>query len=58
VHNELDCSDDVEILEIYSPAVHETAKVERMPEEAAAAALIEPREAFPRDQRVGRTRAP
>ena len=37
VHNELDCSDDVEILEIYSPAVHETAKVERMPEEATAA---------------------
>jgi mannose-6-phosphate isomerase-like protein (cupin superfamily) len=24
VHNELDCSDDVEVLEIYSPAVHET----------------------------------
>jgi mannose-6-phosphate isomerase-like protein (cupin superfamily) len=24
VHNELDCSDDLEVLEIYSPAVHET----------------------------------
>ena len=30
VHNELDCSDDVEILEIYSPAVHETVVVEGM----------------------------
>jgi mannose-6-phosphate isomerase-like protein (cupin superfamily) len=37
VHNELDCSDDVEILEIYSPAVHPTVVVERMPEAAAAA---------------------
>ena len=37
VHNELECSDDVEILEIYSPAVHETKVVERMPEAAAAA---------------------
>jgi len=37
VHNELDCSDVVESVEIYSPAVHETAKVERMPEEATAA---------------------
>jgi mannose-6-phosphate isomerase-like protein (cupin superfamily) len=36
VHNELECSDDVEILEVYSPAVHETVKVERMPEEAPA----------------------
>ena len=36
VHNELDCSDDVEILEIYSPAVHETVVVGRMPEAAAA----------------------
>jgi len=36
VHNELDCSDDVEILEIYSPAVHETVKVAQMPEVAAA----------------------
>jgi mannose-6-phosphate isomerase-like protein (cupin superfamily) len=37
VHNELDCSDDLEILEIYSPAVHPTVKVEAMPEAAAAA---------------------
>ena len=37
VHNELDCSDDVEILEIYSPAVHETKVVRQMPETAAAA---------------------
>jgi mannose-6-phosphate isomerase-like protein (cupin superfamily) len=36
VHNELECSDDVEILEIYSPAVHDTLKVERMPEATAA----------------------
>jgi mannose-6-phosphate isomerase-like protein (cupin superfamily) len=36
VHNELECSDDVEILEIYSPAVHETRVVEQMPEAAAA----------------------
>jgi mannose-6-phosphate isomerase-like protein (cupin superfamily) len=36
VHNELDCSDDVEILEIYSPAVHETLKVDAMPEAVAA----------------------
>ena len=34
VHNELECSDDVEILEIYSPAVHPTLKVEAMPEAA------------------------
>jgi mannose-6-phosphate isomerase-like protein (cupin superfamily) len=38
VHNELDCSDDVELLEIYSPAVHETVVVGGMPEPAAAAA--------------------
>ena len=37
VHNELECSDDVEVLEIYSPAVHETVKVDRMPEPATAA---------------------
>jgi quercetin dioxygenase-like cupin family protein len=37
VHNELACSDDVEILEIYSPAVHETRVVDTMPEAAAAA---------------------
>jgi quercetin dioxygenase-like cupin family protein len=36
VHNELDCSDDVEILEVYSPAVHETVVVET-PAAAAAA---------------------
>ena len=36
VHNELDCSDDLEVLEIYSPAVHPTVVVERMPEAAAA----------------------
>ena len=36
VHNELDCSDDVEILEIYSPAVHQTVKVETTQEAAAA----------------------
>jgi mannose-6-phosphate isomerase-like protein (cupin superfamily) len=36
VHNELECSDDVEILEIYGPAVHETRVVERMPETATA----------------------
>lgn len=34
VHNELDCSDDLEVLEVYSPAVHPTVKVET----AAAAA--------------------
>ena len=37
VHNELDCSDDVEILEIYSPAVHKTVVVDQLPETAAAA---------------------
>lgn len=36
VHNELDCSDDLEILEIYSPAVHPTVVVDRMREAAAA----------------------
>ena len=36
VHNELECSDDVEVLELYSPAVHPTIVVERMPETAAA----------------------
>ena len=30
VHNELCCSDDFEILEIYSPAVHETRPVATM----------------------------
>ncbi len=37
VHNELACSDDVEILEIYSPAVHQTMVVDAMPAAAAAA---------------------
>ena len=36
VHNELECSDDVEVLEIYSPAVHPTVVVQSMPEAAAA----------------------
>ena len=36
VHNELDCSDDLEVLEIYSPAVHPTVVVEAMPEAVAA----------------------
>ncbi len=36
VHNELDCSDDVEILEVYSPAVHPTVVVDRLPEAAAS----------------------
>ena len=36
VHNELECSDDVEILEIYSPAVHQTLVVEKMPEASTA----------------------
>ena len=35
VHNELDCSDDVEVLEVYSPAVHQTVVVDTL---AAAAA--------------------
>jgi mannose-6-phosphate isomerase-like protein (cupin superfamily) len=35
VHNEIACSDDVEVLEIYSPAVHETRVVEAMPEAVA-----------------------
>jgi mannose-6-phosphate isomerase-like protein (cupin superfamily) len=37
VHNELDCSDDVEILEVYSPAVHPTVVVDRTGEAAVAA---------------------
>jgi len=36
VHNELECSDDLEVLEIYSPAVHPTVAVEQMPEPANA----------------------
>lgn len=31
VHNELDCSDDLEVLEIYSPAIHQTVAVDTMP---------------------------
>ena len=30
VHNELDCSDDVEVLEVYSPAVHQTVVVDTL----------------------------
>jgi quercetin dioxygenase-like cupin family protein len=30
VHNELDCSDDLEVLEIYSPAVHQTVALNTM----------------------------
>ncbi len=36
VHNELTCSDDLEILEIYSPAVHETRVVAQMPDKVPA----------------------
>jgi mannose-6-phosphate isomerase-like protein (cupin superfamily) len=36
VHNELECSDDLEVLEIYSPAVHPTVVVDQMPKTAAA----------------------
>jgi hypothetical protein len=32
-----ECTDDLEILEIYAPAVHPTVAVERMPEVTAAA---------------------
>ena len=37
VHNELSCSDDLELIEIYSPAVHETRGVDKdlMAQEAA-----------------------
>jgi mannose-6-phosphate isomerase-like protein (cupin superfamily) len=35
IHNELECSDDIEVLEIYSPAVHPTVVVDAMPETAA-----------------------
>jgi quercetin dioxygenase-like cupin family protein len=38
VHNEVDCSDDIEVLEIYSPAVHQTVVVDAMREAATAAA--------------------
>lgn len=30
VHNELDCSDDLEVLEIYSPAVHDTVALKNV----------------------------
>jgi hypothetical protein len=33
---ELDCSDDLELLEIYSPAVHQTVKAETVATAAAA----------------------
>lgn len=36
LHNELACSDDLEVLEIYSPAIHETHAVEAVPGHAAA----------------------
>jgi mannose-6-phosphate isomerase-like protein (cupin superfamily) len=35
VHNELDCSDDLELIEIYSPAVHETVKLQKTSAQAA-----------------------
>ena len=38
VHNELDCSDDLEVLEVYSPAVHQTVVVDRPPVAAPAVA--------------------
>ena len=34
VHNEIECSNDVEILEIYSPAIHETEAVDQMADAA------------------------
>ena len=37
VHNELECTDDLKILELSSPGVHPTVKVEKMPEAVAAA---------------------
>ena len=36
-HNELACSDDLEVLEIYSPAIHETRSVDDVPRHEAAA---------------------
>jgi mannose-6-phosphate isomerase-like protein (cupin superfamily) len=36
VHNELECSDEIEVLEVYSPAVHETRVVAALPEAVAA----------------------
>lgn len=37
VHNELDCSDDLELIEIYSPAVHQTVALNKMTEAATTA---------------------
>ncbi len=37
-HNELACSDDLEVLEIYSPAEHETRVVDSVPGHTAEAA--------------------
>ena len=34
VHNEIEMSEDFQVLEIYSPAVHDTIAVEQMPEAA------------------------
>ena len=34
VHNEIEMSDDFEVLEIYSPAIHDTVSVKEMPEAA------------------------
>ena len=34
VHNEIEMSHDFQVLEIYSPAVHDTVAVEEMPEAA------------------------
>ena len=36
VHNELDCSDDLEVLEVYSPAVHPTVVMDALPAAATA----------------------
>lgn len=35
VHNELDCSDDLEVLEIYSPAIHKTIALDKQTSAAA-----------------------
>ena len=37
VHSELECTDDLESLEIYSPAAHPTVKVDKTPEVETAA---------------------
>lgn len=36
VHNELDCSDDLELIEIYSPAVHQTVALNQTQEAVTA----------------------